>query len=224
MPAPSLAGDINQSDTRMPRASLATPATIVHTRLDAHGHRLRRPRPTRPPRVDVRPAPALAAPAGQRAKQRTFTMTQPGRGQTPHPVDLHVGRRVRGRRKLLRMSLENLAGDIGVAYQQLQKYELGHNRISASTLYRIAEALQTPIDYFYEGLPSPGVRPGPAGDGRDALDQLLTLPGGLDLVRSLIPLPDRVRRRLAALLEDIAGAGTDENSPHRAPTSLRATN
>ncbi|MDP3750042.1 MAG: helix-turn-helix transcriptional regulator [Phenylobacterium sp.] len=149
-------------------------------------------------------------------------MTQPGRGQTPHPVDLHVGRRVRGRRKLLRMSLENLAGDIGVAYQQLQKYELGHNRISASTLYRIAEALQTPIDYFYDGLPSPGVRPD--GDGRDALDQLLTLPGGLDLVRGLIPLPDRVRRRLAALLEDIAGAGTDESSPHPPPRSLRAVN
>jgi len=151
-------------------------------------------------------------------------MTQPGRGQTPHPVDLHVGRRLRGRRKLLKVSLETLAEAIGVAYQQLQKYELGRNRISASTLYRIAAALQTPIDYFYEGLPAPAHKADDADDGRGELDLLLTLPGGLDLVRSLIPLPDRVRRRLAALLEEITGELGNEVQAAASPSRLRVMN
>ncbi|ESQ88134.1 Cro/Cl family transcriptional regulator [Asticcacaulis sp. AC460] len=70
----------------------------------------------------------------------------------PHPVDVHVGQRVRLRRKALGVSQQGLAARLGVSFQQLQKYERGVNRISASKLYEISKALGVPIDYCFEGL------------------------------------------------------------------------
>lgn len=69
----------------------------------------------------------------------------------PNPVDLHVGARVRMRRKFLGMSQEGLAETIELTFQQVQKYERGSNRISASKLYEIARALKAPVAYFFEG-------------------------------------------------------------------------
>ena len=63
----------------------------------------------------------------------------------PNPVDLHVGARVRMRRKLLGISQEKLAEELGLTFQQIQKYERGANRVSASKLYEIARALSTPV-------------------------------------------------------------------------------
>ena len=61
-----------------------------------------------------------------------------GKGEGPDPVDIHVGKRIKLRRTLLRISQEQLAGKIGVTFQQVQKYESGHNRVSASRLYDIS--------------------------------------------------------------------------------------
>jgi len=69
----------------------------------------------------------------------------------PNPVDLHVGARVRMRRKFLGMSQEGLAETIALTFQQVQKYERGSNRISASKLWEIAKALKAPVAYFFEG-------------------------------------------------------------------------
>ena len=69
-----------------------------------------------------------------------------------HPVDAHVGKRLKLRRKSLDMSQEKLAASIGLTFQQVQKYENGANRISASRLYDIARVLEAPISYFFEGL------------------------------------------------------------------------
>ncbi|CAL4865914.1 MULTISPECIES: helix-turn-helix domain-containing protein [Asticcacaulis] len=69
----------------------------------------------------------------------------------PNPVDLHVGARVRMRRKFLGMSQEGLAETIELTFQQVQKYERGSNRISASKLYEISRALKAPVAYFFEG-------------------------------------------------------------------------
>lgn len=69
----------------------------------------------------------------------------------PNPVDLHVGARVRMRRKFLGMSQEGLAETIDLTFQQVQKYERGSNRISASKLYEISRALKAPVAYFFEG-------------------------------------------------------------------------
>lgn len=74
------------------------------------------------------------------------------RAGSPDPIDIHVGRRVKLRRTLLRISQEQLAGDIGVTFQQVQKYESGHNRVSASRLYDISRVLDCPISYFFEDI------------------------------------------------------------------------
>lgn len=70
----------------------------------------------------------------------------------PNPVDEHVGNRVRLRRLLLGMSQEELGGELNLSFQQVQKYERGGNRISASKLFRIAQVLGVPIEFFFEGL------------------------------------------------------------------------
>ena len=71
--------------------------------------------------------------------------------RAPNPVDLHVGGRVRMRRKFLGMSQEGLGDHLDLTFQQVQKYERGSNRISASKLYEIAKALKAPVPYFFEG-------------------------------------------------------------------------
>lgn len=68
-----------------------------------------------------------------------------------HPIDLHVGARVRTRRKFMGLSQETLATALGLTFQQVQKYERGSNRISASKLYEIAKALKVPVDYLFDG-------------------------------------------------------------------------
>src|ERR671917_2598173 len=73
----------------------------------------------------------------------------------PNDVDVHVGSRMRQRRKMLNVSQEKLADALGLTFQQVQKYERGFNRISASKLFDAAHFLQAPITYFFEGLPPP---------------------------------------------------------------------
>src|SRR5580692_8901907 len=75
--------------------------------------------------------------------------------RSPNPVDLHVGARIRMRRRMLGVSQEKLADALGLTFQQVQKYERGANRVSASKLYEIAAALKTPVAYFFEGLADP---------------------------------------------------------------------
>ena len=70
----------------------------------------------------------------------------------PHPVDLHVGRKIRIQRKTLGVSQSALAETLGLTFQQVQKYERGSNRVSASKLFEIANTLQVGISYFFEGL------------------------------------------------------------------------
>lgn len=69
-----------------------------------------------------------------------------------HPIDEFVGKKLRLRRKLLGLSQDAVAGAVGVTFQQVQKYERGVNRISASRLMEFAQALKVPVVYFFEGL------------------------------------------------------------------------
>ncbi|WP_370868358.1 helix-turn-helix domain-containing protein [Phenylobacterium sp.] len=69
-----------------------------------------------------------------------------------HPVDLHVGQRLRLRRRELKVTQGDLAGRLGISFQQVQKYERGMNRLSASRLYEIACVLKVGVEYFFEGL------------------------------------------------------------------------
>jgi transcriptional regulator with XRE-family HTH domain len=80
--------------------------------------------------------------------------------RTPHSIDKHVGSRVRMRRMMLAMSQEKFAGGLGLTFQQVQKYEKGTNRISASRLQQSADILQVPVAFFFEGAPNaPGTAP-----------------------------------------------------------------
>lgn len=108
------------------------------------------------------------------------------------PVDVHVGGRLRLLRTARRLSLEELGRRIGVTYQQIQKYETGANRISASTLYRIARTFEMSPTYFFEGL---GETP---SDGMDVESDREALQSSIALRR----IPDaEVRQRLRALIE-----------------------
>ena len=72
-------------------------------------------------------------------------------GKEPHPVDIHVGSRLRLRRDFLGYSQHRLADALGLTFQQIQKYEKGANRISASKLYELALVLDVGIEFFFEG-------------------------------------------------------------------------
>lgn len=72
--------------------------------------------------------------------------------RAPSPIDVAVGARIRGLRELRDVSQKDLAGQLGVTYQQFQKYETGDNRVSAGRLWEIAKILRTTIVYFYEGI------------------------------------------------------------------------
>ena len=69
-----------------------------------------------------------------------------------HPVDVHVGKRIRHRRWLVGMTQQQLAEQVGIKFQQIQKYETGANRVSASRLWDIADALEVPVSFFFEGI------------------------------------------------------------------------
>jgi len=89
-------------------------------------------------------------------------MTKPRRGRSTAAIDNHVGSRIRERRIMLGLTQQQLAEMVGVTYQQAHKYERGINRVSAGRLYQIAEVLNVPITYFYEGLGMAAARPAPS--------------------------------------------------------------
>ena len=89
-----------------------------------------------------------------------------GKARQAHPVDVHVGGRVRLRRVFLGYSQEKLANALGLTFQQIQKYERGANRISASKLYELSRILSVPVTYFFEGVESEGEAG--ASTGQDA--------------------------------------------------------
>lgn len=122
----------------------------------------------------------------------------------PNPVDLHVGARIRMRRRILGVSQERLAEDLGLTFQQVQKYERGANRVSASKLYEIAKSLQSPVDYFFEGLEDT-TSGGMAERGEPFAHDLLMTSEGLELA-TLFPRigRQRVRRRILELVRSMA--------------------
>ncbi|HBS49764.1 MAG TPA: transcriptional regulator [Rhodobacteraceae bacterium] len=121
----------------------------------------------------------------------------------PHPVDVHVGKRVRHRRWLIGMTQQQLAEQVGIKFQQIQKYETGANRVSASRLWDIAEALDVPVSFFFEGLEDAET----LSDKPVVPNDLMGDKEALDLVRSYYAIPENQRRRLfelARVLSDVA--------------------
>jgi len=86
-----------------------------------------------------------------------------------HPVDIHVGARLRQRRHLVGLSQSKLSESVGLTFQQIQKYERGTNRISSSRLYEFAKVLAVPVSYFFDEMPSNALSGRPlSGHGRKA--------------------------------------------------------
>jgi transcriptional regulator with XRE-family HTH domain len=121
----------------------------------------------------------------------------------PHPIDLHVGLRLRLRRKELRISQEKLAEALGLTFQQVQKYERGSNRISASKLWEIARILKAPVGYFYEGWSDPTDPQAPPPSYHSA-QRLLMSDEGLELAACFPKLPRPARRQLLELIRTLA--------------------
>ena len=113
---------------------------------------------------------------------------------SPRPVDVHVGRMVRERRVLMGMGQVELAERVGLAFQQIQKYERGTNRISSSMLWEFSHVLRVPVGWFFEGM---------KGSGKPE-DRLLTKRETLELVRAYSSCSKEVQNRLIALLQTLA--------------------
>ena len=124
---------------------------------------------------------------------------RPEREHRPSPIDVHVGGRVRLRRTLLGMSPEKLGDALGLTFQQVQKYERGANRISASKLFEAARFLKAPVAYFYEGLgrpEDPDAEESTPNDGTPAVYGLLADQDGAALASAFMKIADRRRRKV----------------------------
>ena len=129
------------------------------------------------------------------------------------PVDIHVGRRIKLRRTLLRISQEELATDIGVTFQQIQKYESGGNRVSTSRLYDVSRVLGCPTTYFFDDVKPEdmGSRTMPSARTGEPAEELLEVEGDpmqrtetLQLVRAYWRVnTEATRRSVLSLLENM---------------------
>jgi transcriptional regulator with XRE-family HTH domain len=132
-----------------------------------------------------------------------------GRGTgVPDPVDIHVGARVRTRRLLIGMNQETLARALGLTFQQVQKYEGGANRVSASRLSQIAEILGVPIAYFFTDLDPDGGAP--SARDREARERLQR-PETIELIRSYYAIADQRTRQ--QFLEMVKAAARPPETP-----------
>ncbi|MGJ3260379.1 MAG: helix-turn-helix domain-containing protein [Rhodospirillales bacterium] len=159
--------------------------------------------------------------------QATFSPAGIGRGRrqrefppgTPHPVDVHVGSRVRLRRTMLGMSQEKLGEAVGLTFQQIQKYERGANRIGCSRIYQFSSILDVPVAFFFQDMPAEALgaaakaaAKGMSGNaGESAGDDPLSRQETLELVRAYYRIQDpQVRKRVFDLLLSMANLPVDD--------------
>ncbi|MGY5779777.1 helix-turn-helix domain-containing protein [Rhizobium sp. LEGMi135b] len=129
--------------------------------------------------------------------------------KVPNPIDAYVGSRVRTRRLMLGMSQERLAEQIGVTFQQVQKYEKGTNRIGASRLQAIAGVLAVPVAFFFQQDNSQPLNTDGLGaiNGLEDLSDFLTSKEGLSLNKAFMKINDpSVRQSVLTLIKSLANA------------------
>lgn len=125
----------------------------------------------------------------------------------PNPIDVHVGVRIRLRRNMLGMSQEKLGEALGITFQQIQKYEKGTNRVGASRLQAIAQILNAPVSFFFEGAPGQdGAVTGMAEDNSTSyVVDFLNSAEGVQLNRAFVKIHDpKVRRKVIDLVKALA--------------------
>jgi transcriptional regulator with XRE-family HTH domain len=126
-----------------------------------------------------------------------------------NPIDKHVGSRVRMRRRMLHMSQTDLGNALGLTFQQVQKYEKGRNRVSASRLQHISNILQVAVPFFFEDAPAsigwPAVEESIDAPSPSFVSDFLATSEGLDLVRAFTCIEDaKLRRAIVRVVERIA--------------------
>jgi transcriptional regulator with XRE-family HTH domain len=124
-------------------------------------------------------------------------------GSRLNPIDAHVGKCLRTRRAALHMSQGALGDALGVTFQQVQKYENGINRVSASRLHHLAHILQVPVAFFFEGAPGQQT----AANGASSfgyVSEFVSSRDGIALVRAFARLDSKQKRRIVDLVEEIA--------------------
>jgi len=134
--------------------------------------------------------------------------------RAPNTTDKHVGKRVRMRRLMIKMTQEKLAAQLGLTFQQVQKYEKGVNRISASRLREMSHVLQVPVQFFFDGLPETK-----GGSGKDRPDpsqkfvhDFLASSDGLALARAFTRLKSsKLRRRIVQLVKEFVDEAAGES-------------
>jgi transcriptional regulator with XRE-family HTH domain len=130
----------------------------------------------------------------------------------PNPTDKHVGSRVRMRRLVLGMSQSKLADAIGLTFQQVQKYEKGTNRMGASRLMQIAQVLQVPVPFFFEGGPSVSSLPKgkTMAPSTAYVSEFLSTTDGLTLTKAFMQIKNvKLRRCIVDLIGQIADSHED---------------
>jgi transcriptional regulator with XRE-family HTH domain len=126
--------------------------------------------------------------------------------KAPNPTDKHVGNKVHMRRIMMGWSQQKLGDALGLTFQQVQKYEKGSNRISASRLQRISHILQVPLEYFFEGAPQvKGMIETKVSPSVTDLSEFVATSEGLSLIKAFISIQQpRLRRRIVDLVKEIA--------------------
>ena len=135
--------------------------------------------------------------------------------KSPNPTDRHVGARVRMRRMMLGMSQTTLAEGLGLTFQQVQKYEKGTNRVGASRIQQIAEILQVPVSFLFEGGPTGTAKADGSSEATSPsyVSDFLATSEGLSLTRAFTRISDaKLRRSIVDLVEQIA---SQENTDKR---------
>ena len=133
--------------------------------------------------------------------------------RAPHPMDIHVGSRVRLRRMMQGISQDKLGEELDLTFQQVQKYEKGVNRIGAARLYEIARILDVPVQFFFDDFgDGPETMIGFAETSKDAegradFFETLSTPEGMQLCRAFVGIKDyQVRRRVLDLVKALGEA------------------
>ena len=142
-----------------------------------------------------------------------------GRGTgIPSPVDVHVGARLRQRRTLLGMSQTTLGEAIGLTFQQVQKYERGANRISASRLFALSRVFDVPVEYFFDDMPREVAASSPAQGGGKAKKlpsyepDPMTKRETMEFVRAYYKIEDaNVRKGLRELTKAVGAAANRDS-------------
>lgn len=132
--------------------------------------------------------------------------------RSANPIDTHVGTRLRLRRKVLKMSQERLGDALGVTFQQVQKYEKGTNRISASRLWKMSEVMDVPVSFFYDGLTDeiPATEFG-ENDQTAIVYDFINSTDGIALAMAVSKIQNKaVRRQILELARSLSGEDSEE--------------